>query len=368
MKHAALVLAVLVVMASCVSTPPGAGTAAPEPVAKDSDVAALMAKAAESIDSNRLAEGVRFYVSARGKADEAGLRARVAEIEALLGEIAGRLTVEPHENWVGPDGAQLTGNSRDLSKGSGIMPAVYLYESYGFAKSPVPDAVIRFEFVANSGGLTQSVSTDAKGMANTTITSITAAGKDAVVRAYPVFSSDGYSYALTGVYRDFGYLAPPNVALVAALERTPAGDSENPRVLDAVAEALKPLGVQPVPLNGVVSTPRFMAAFGGDPSSLAALSPAVKAGYYALVLVEVTKPTQMEYGGKTYNIFIARGKFTLRIVRADGTVVHSEVKDYIRGQGTNDTEAVAACLVTVRDELVKAIGAGSAAITTALSQ
>lgn len=373
MKKVLLVLAVAAVLASCVSSPqaPDTGAAAAGPSSasgSDAEVTAIMAKARESIEANRLAEGLRFYVSAMGRADRAGLTARLGEIQAILKEIEGRLTVEPHESWLAADGSQVSGDSRSAAKGAGPMPAVYLYESYGFAKSPVADAVMRFEFVSNGGSLTASVSTDARGMANTSITKLDSPGKDAVVRAYPVFSADGFSYAVRSVYRDFSYLSPPNIALVAALERTPAGDSENPRVLDAVAAALGPLGVQAVPLNGVVNSGRFGSAFAGDPGALAALAPAVKAGYYALVLVEVGKPSKMVYAGKEYNIFIASGKATLRLVRSDGTIVHSEVRDGVRGQGGTEADAIADCFVKIREELATAIGARSEEIRAALAQ
>ena len=378
---------VAVSVVSCVSTPAttasdpqSGGTAATAPAATkatgqtaaaaDSDAAidALVGKARASIDANHLAEGIKFYISALARATKADKRSRADELTGTLNAIGARLTVEPHESWLSPDGSQKTASSRAAARGEGLMPAVYLYESYGFAKSAVPDAFIRFEFVANDGKLTESVATDAKGLANTSITSMAAPGKDAVVRAYPVFTAEGYSYAFKNVFRDFSFVAPPNLALVAVMEKTPAGESANPRVLDAVASSLKPLGVEVVPFNGVLASARFNAAFGGDSSALAALAGSVKAGYFALVHVDVAAPTRMEYGGKVYNIFIANAKATLRIVRLDGTVVFAKPIDGIRGQGGTEQAAIDDCLVKVRDQLSSVISSESVSIRKAFSE
>jgi hypothetical protein len=156
--------------------------------------------------------------------------------------------------------------------------------------------------------------------------------------------------------------------VVAALEKTPAGDSANPRVLDAVATSLKPLGVDVVPFNGVLASARFRAAFAGDSTALTALAGTLKAGYFALVYVEVGTPSRMEFQGKVYNIFTANAKATIRIVRADGTVVFAESRDGIRGQGGSDQASIDDCLVKVRDELSAIISGRSADIRKAFTE
>ena len=382
------VFVVVPVLSACVSSPPAPSAASPAPstsqaanpsaspsststgstAKSDADIDALIGKARASIDANHLSEGIKFYISALAKATKDGKRSRADEITGTLNAIGARLTVEPHESWLLPDGSQKTGVSRAAARGEGPMPAVYLYESYGFAKSAVPDAFIRFEFVSNEGNLNASVATDAKGLANTSITSIAVPGKDAVVRAYPIFTSEGFSYAFKTVFRDFSFVAPPNLALVAALERTPAGESANPRVLDPVASAPTPLGVEVVPFNGGLTYAQFTAAIGGDATALATLAGSVKAGFFALVHVDVAKPTRMEYGGKVYNIFVTNAKATLRVVRADGTVVFAEAKDGVRGQGGTEQAAIDDCLVKVRDELAAIVNGKSAAIRKAFSE
>ncbi|MFH2113805.1 MAG: hypothetical protein ABIJ86_04780 [Spirochaetota bacterium] len=331
----------------------------------DAEIDALIAKAQESIEANRFAEGMQFYISALGRASKAGMKARTDELVGILNAAGTRLTIEPHESWIADDGSQGAGDVRSAARGEGLMPRVYLFESYGFGKSVVQDAMIRFEFVNNDGKLSATVRTDARGMANTTITAIASPSRDATIRAFPIFSSEGFTYALKTVFRDFSYLAPPNIALVMALERTPAGFNENPRVLDAVSSALKPLGVQTISYNGVMASDRFMAAFGGDSKELASFAGSVSPGYFALLLVEVGAPVQMQLQGKLYNIFTATGKATIRIVRADGTIVFAEAKDGIRGQGGSDQAAIDDCLVRIRSEMTSLLDDKAVAIQKA---
>lgn len=319
------------------------------------EIDALVAKAKESIEANRLAEAMQFYISALSRASRAGYTARTEELTDILNMTGAKLTIEPHESWIANDGSQRAGDVRAAARGEGLMPMVYLYESYGFGKSVVPDAMIRFEFVNNKGQLNDTVRTDPRGMANTIISSVESAGKDATVRAFPIFSSEGHTFALRTVFRDFSYLAPPNIALVVALERTPRGFNENPRVLDAVSSSLKPLGVQTISYNGVMAPEGFMSAFGGDSTALAAIGNAVNPGYFALLLVEVGPPIQMQLQGRLYNIFTATGKATIRIVRADGTIVFAEAKDGIRGQGGSEQAAIDDCLVKIRTDMTTLI-------------
>lgn len=389
MKNVGFFLIILVCLSvSCISAPPseqtgeGADRAVTSVATKpdtprsqpasvgrvDADIDALIDKARASIDSNHLAEGIKFYISALVKANAAGKRSRADEILGTLNGIGTRFTLEPHGSWLEPDGSQKIASSRAAARGEGLMPAVYLYESYNYAKSVVPDAFIRFEFISNDGNMNASVATDSNGLANTGITSIAAPSKDAVVRAYPVFTSDGYSFAFKAVFRDFSFVAPPNLALLAVLEKTPAGESTDSRVLDSVASSLKPLGVEVVPYNGVLAPDRFNAAFAGDRTALQAMAGSVKAGYFALVHVSVSAPSRMEYGGKTYNIYTASAKATLRIVRADGTIVFAEAKDSVRGQGGTEQAAIDDCLVKVREELSAIVTNKKATIIEAFSE
>ncbi|HOX33268.1 MAG TPA: hypothetical protein PLB91_13135, partial [Spirochaetales bacterium] len=269
---------------------------APDPSA---EIDALLAKAAESADSNHLAEAIRAYIAViaiyeEGRSPQAAARAERAAAE--LARIGGRLSLEPSGEWMDPRGAQMAGGTRRAGKPGSLEPSVYLFESFGSGKSPVPDAPIYFEFAANSGSLVQLVTTDAYGKANTTIAKIDEPGKEALVRAYPLFRSRGKTYAFRSVFRDFAYLPPANLARVLALESSELGASDNPQAVDAAIAALKPAGLQLAPFNGKLAPEAFRLAFGGDAAALASLG--AEAPYTAFVLVEAADLRQMELGGK----------------------------------------------------------------------
>lgn len=362
-------LAIVLALASCVSAgSPATAPEKPAPVFSEADIGAIIAQGDRAMESNHLAEGIRYYVAARGHARQSSLEALAASLDKRLLDLAGRLSLEPHDSWLGPDGTQLPGSTRDASGGKGTMPAVYLYSSYGYEKSPVADASIRFVFTANEGELTALVRTDAKGLSNTTISSVKNPALDAVVRAWPVFESDGFTWEVSSVYRDFAYKAPQRLALVAALERTPQGQGGNPRLLDAAAEGIKALGVDTLPLSAALDAATFAKAYGGSREALAAMAPSAKPGYYALVLAEVREPNQVTVGGKTYNIYTTTGTLTLRLLRADGSLVKAVLKDEVRGQGGTPSDAVSACLVAMRDLLDQALKDEAEAFRKALAE
>ncbi|HAE21023.1 MAG TPA: hypothetical protein DCG47_01695 [Spirochaetaceae bacterium] len=331
------------------------------------DYDTLIRRARESLELNRLAEGIRYYVAAMARAHNAGDKTALDSISDTLNEIGGRLTLEPHESWIAADGTQLVADIRAAAKGQGPMPAVYLYESYGSAKSPVGDASIRFITQENSATLSSAVSTDSKGLANASISRVGRLDEPLVVRAYPVFSAEGYSFALNTVFRDFSFAPPPRVALVAGIERTSAGTRDAASSLDGLATALKGYGFESVPYNGSLAAERFMAAYGGERASLNALAGAASPGYYALLLVEVSAPSQMQYQGKVYNIYLADSSFTLRILRPDGSLVYAEARQGLRGQGGSERAAIDDALVKAREALNTALGESASKIRAALA-
>jgi hypothetical protein len=341
------------------TTPAKAGTI-------EDEIATLIARAAESIDANRLAEGIKYYVAALGRASRAGLKHKVDEIVGIINTAGTKLTIEPHESWIATDGTQVPGDTRTASRGEGLMPTVFLHASYGYAKSVVPDAMIRFEFLSNNGTITGTVTTDSRGMANATISSIASPAREAIIRAYPLFTADGFTYAFKTIFRDFTYLPLPNQTLVVALEKTSAGYSANPRVLDTVAGSLKKIGSEVIPFNGSIAPERFMSALGGDRTALAAFSGNTNwLGYYTLVYVEIPTPEQMVVQGRVYNIFITNAKVTIRTVQANGSVIFTEVMDGIRGQGGSVQAAIEDSLAKTHVELAGILDTRSSSIRSA---
>lgn len=306
-----------------------------------------ISKALDAIDSNHLSEAIRSYVAVLALAEDQpspAAKAKADAAEAALARIATRLTLEPSSEWIDSKGSQVAGSSRSLGREGGLAPAVYLFESFGTGKSPVADAPIFFQFTKNKGSLVSLVATDAYGKANTTVAKLEEPGKEALVRAYPVFRSKGREYAFQGVFRDFAYLPPANAAKVIVLESSELGASDNPKTVDAVVGALKPLGLELTPLNAKLQADRFRKAFGGDAGALAAMGVGGGSPYGALVLVEVEGARQMEMNGKKYNIFTARASTAFRLVRADGSALLSLQLEAIKGQGGTRDASIADAL------------------------
>lgn len=332
---------------------PAVPAAAP---AELTEMDSLLSKASDAADSNHLSEAIRAYVSVIAiyeGSPSPDAKAKAEKAAAELARIGGRLTLEPSGEWMDTKGAQVASSTRGAGKEGSLNPSVYLFESFGAGKSPVPDASIYFDFAKNSGSLVQLVTTDAYGKANTTIAKIAEPGKEAVVRAYPLFRARGKAYAFKSVFRDFVYLPPANVARVMALETSELGQSDNPQVVDATIAVLKPAGLQLAPFNGKLAPEAFRQAFGGDTKALASLG--AEAPYTAFILVETADLRQMELNGKKYNIYTAMAKATFRLVRADGTVVFGLPLDAIKGQGGTREAAVADGYKRAREALVPAI-------------
>jgi hypothetical protein len=338
-------------LALCLFLAAASLAAAPSPLDEMSN---YLAKAQDAADSNHLSEAIRSYVTVLALAEEnsspdAGAKAK--EASAQLARIGTRLSLEPSGEWLDPKGTQIAGDSRKLGKEGGLPPSVYLFESFGTGKSPVADAPILFKFETNSGSLVSFVTTDAYGKANTTVAKVDEPGKNAVIRAYPVFKSRGRTYAFHTVFRDFAYLPPANVVKVLALESSDSGPSENAGTVDAVAAALKETGLECLPFNAKLAPEGFRKAYAGDVKALASLGINAASPYAAFVLVEVAPARQMEMNGKKYNIFTAATSINFRLVRADGSIVYSLPIDGVKGQGGTKEASVADAFKRARNVL-----------------
>lgn len=331
-------------------------------------VAELEARAEEAFALNRTAEGMRLYVAAMGRAHTSGLSEELERLRGKAEALAATLSIEAHESWIADDGTQIVGELRALARAQGPMPAAYLYRSYGSAKSPVADATLRFAAVANEAALTASVATDGKGLANASVSSVANANEALVIRVYPVFSAEGFSFAVASVYRDFVYAPTPKRAIVASLERSPAGYRDGPGALDAVAAGLRALGVDAKPLGAPLPPERFISAFGGDRTALGSFIEASEAGYYALAFLEIGPASQMQYQGRVYNIFIAEASFALRVFRRDGSLAHTSSANGIRGQGGSERGALEDAAHRAREALAEAMKSEAPSIASALSR
>jgi hypothetical protein len=287
---------------------------------------------------------------------------------AELTKIGSRLSLEPGEAWLQADGTQMAGSTRSVGKDQGLQPTVYLYENFGGAKSPVADAPLAFEFSANSGSLNAFVTTDAYGKANTAVAKIQDPSKAAVIRAYPLFKAKGKAYAFTSIAREFTYLPPSNGVLVFSLDESPQGALGNSLTPDILAPYLKDSGLEALPKAGVADRDAFLAAYRGDRNAIARLAQDAKSGYLMLVYVEVFDVQQYEYKGKKYELYSAYARANARLIRADGTVLHSIALEKVKGDGGSSSKAVTAAYQASHEELAARLKAEARDIKEALSR
>ncbi len=321
----------------------------------------LMKKAADAFDTNHPAEAVSSYVAvlslaARANTPESNVFADQARAE--LTKIGTMLSIEPGQDWVGPDGKQIAGSTRSVGKEGALNPSVYLYLNYGSGKMTLADFPIRFEFTRNAGTLNQDVTTNAYGFANTTITKLDAAGVETVVRAYPSFTVRGFTFAFKSVSREFSYLPPVNVARVVLFERSEFGTSENPQLLDQAVAELKPIGFELTPWNGALDSATALAAYQGQADALRKLfSGAGNASFVVFLVVDAAPAQQLTVGGVKRAIYTNSGTASIRIVRDDGTVVIALTPPAVKGQGGTAQLAADNCLAKLRKLVVDEIKA-----------
>ena len=330
-----------------------------------------LAKAQDAIDANHLAEAIRSYIAVLALAEDnpsADAMAKTATAEAELAKIGTRLSLEPASAWVDSKGSQISGDARSLGKDGALQPSVYLFENFGTGKSPVGDAPIYFEFTTNSGSLLSFVTTDAYGKANTTVAKLDEPGKEAVIRAYPVFKSRGKTYSFQSAARDFAYLPPASVVRVLALESSPYGVSDTPGTVDAIASVLKDTGFEVLPFNAKLAAIDFQKAYDGDAKALSSLGVDATSPYAAFVIVEVAEARQMELNGKKYNIFTSGVNVSFRLVRLGDSIVYSMSLDGIKGQGASEEAAVADAYRRARNAIGPALQKKMDELTIALTK
>lgn len=365
----ALLLAILLAILLASGSIPSSSQTDPANQAREAET--LLAKARDAIDSNHLSEGIRSYVGVIALFEDSGLAEARPAADAAASELArigARLSIEPAGEWLDAKGTQLAGLTSLVGKPGALAPGLYLYENFGSGKSPVPDAPIHFEFTKNTGSIVGLVSTDAYGKANTTVTRLDEPGKEAVVRAYPVFSARGKSYAFKSVFRDFAFLPSAKVARIVAFASSELGQAGDPLTVDTLVSALESSGFKLTPYNGALEAEGFRKALGGDPAALAAIGADASSPYVALALVEVGEIRQMELNGKKYNIFSGQARASFRIVRADGHAVWALPLEGIRAQGGSREAAVADGYRRAREALMAELRKRSAQVEDALAK
>jgi hypothetical protein len=398
----ALALSAAALVLSCVSSPSERkaapdGAAAAEPASRQREAPAALPAGADylqtmrelrdaslaAFDSNHPVEAIRHLVGLlsvdaespadRDQARQAERAELVRKADAEITAIGARFTLEPTDEWI-VDGKQVTGNVRDLAKGTGLRPSVRLVINYDFGKAVVADAPIRFAFADGIGEVTGSADTDSYGVATATVRSVARADKSAVVRAVLAVSNRGKTKVFNEVFRDFSFLPTTRVARVYAYERVVGPDkkvrsaNDHSPLVDAVSRGLSTSGLEIVQADGALDPAVFASALGGD---AAAVSKALSLGgrpasFLAVALAECDEPRQMTLQGKTYEIYTANARATVRLLRSDGSVVDARPQVSVRGQGGTPDAAVQAAFKAVREAVEKDLSSASAQIKSSL--
>lgn len=336
-----------------------------------------------AFDSNHPVEAIRHLVGllavdAESPADkDQGRQAERAEIvrkaDAEITAIGARFTLEPADEWI-VEGKQVTGSVRELAKGTGLRPSVRLVINYDFGKAVVADAPIRFAFADGLGEVTGSADTDSYGVATATVRTVARSDKSAVVRAILAVSNRGKTKVFNEVFRDFAYLPTTRVARVFAYERVVGADkkvrsaNDHSPLVDAVSRGLAGSGLEIVQADGALDPAVFTAALGGDSAAVTkALSLGGRpASFLAVALAECDEARQMTLQGKTYDIYTANARATVRLLRSDGSVVDARPQVSVRGQGGNPDAAVQAAFKAAREAVEKDLSSASAQIKSSL--
>ncbi len=324
------------------------------PASADEEAKELLASALEALDNNHLTEAIRAYISVMAVADASPSAATKSASEKALAEltkIGTRLSLEAGDAWMAADGKQLSESTRGIGREGVKQPSVALYENYGTGKAPIADAPIAFEFVKNSGTMNAFGTTDGFGRASTAILKLDSTGEAAIVRAIPVFKSRGFSFAFKSLAREFNYLPPSTLTLAVSLAKSELGVEHNSLAADIMAGSLKAAGLSVAPAIASLQQELFLSAYQGEQRAVRELLAQAQASYLLLVYIDLDSIRQVEYNGKLYNLYSALGKATLRLIRSDGSIVHTLVLENLKGDGGSRTDAVRRAYITAHEEL-----------------
>ena len=300
----------------------------------------------ERIDQGSISEGILQLVTVLAEADAAdtpteAVAAVVDQVEAELAKIRAGLSLEPGMEWLDDNKNQVSGSSLDLGTEGAFGPSVIVTFSYGTGKVLVPGAPIQFEFVKGGGLLTGFVAANDYGQANCAVARLDNPNQESVIRASLVYRAKGFSYAFQGVTRDFVYVPPSRRATILVMEKAADTIQQDPVILDSVYNTLKRIAFDFSQYNGILLGDEFMKVFGGDPQAIRRLGLEKEVSYLVMVLNDGYYLSQVEMGGKKYNIFRSQTTATTRIIRVqDGKILYSGTVQGVPGQGGAADKAV----------------------------
>ncbi len=300
----------------------------------------------DKLDQGAISEGITQLVSVLAEAESAGggsseVQKIVSDAETELTKVRAGLELEAGPEWVDQNKNQISAGSVDVGTTNALNPSVILTFNFGAGKAIVSGAPIYFEFIQGSGVLTNFVATSDYGQANCAIARLDNPNTETIVRASLIYRAKGYSYPFQGITKDFVYVPPARKAAILVMEK--AGDTihEDPIILDAVYNRLKDMAFDFSQYNGILLGDEFMKVFGGDPDSIRKMGLEKDVSYLVMVLNDGYYVSQVELGGKKYNIFKSQTTSTTRIIRvSDGKIMYSGTVQAVSGQGGTGEKAV----------------------------
>ena len=168
--------------------------------------------------------------------------------------------------------------------------------------------------------------------------------------------------------KEFVYVPPARRATILVMERAEDTVSSDPVILDAVYNRLKGVTFDFSQYNGVLLGKDFVRVFGGDPKTIKSLGLEKGVSYLVMVLSEGDYVSQVELGGKKYDIFKSNTSASTRIIRVvDGKIMYSGTVQGVPGQGGTRQKAIIDGFRNAAEAMAEKINQDLTQIISALS-
>jgi len=168
--------------------------------------------------------------------------------------------------------------------------------------------------------------------------------------------------------REFTYLPPAMTAGVIVYENSEFGTSASSQTADFLGQKLKNIGLDVQPFNASDLEKVFLSAFSGDAASVRLLSRGSKISYFALVYTDCYQIKQVSYNGKTFELYTAQAKSTMRIVREDGTLLFTIPLDSVKSDGNSREAAKEKVFKVAREKLLSELDRSLSAIKSSIEK
>lgn len=330
----------------------------------------------QKINQGVISEGITQLVSVLAEYDDLKNTGRtnpeiekvVHNAETELAKIGAGLTMDSGTEWLDENKNQISASSLDIGSNTGLDPSIILTLNFGGGRALVAGAPILFEFTKGNGLLTIFVTTNDYGQANCSIARLENQNEENIVKASLIYRVKDFSYRFQGVEKEFVYVPPARRATILVMERAEDTVSSDPVILDAVYNRLKGVTFDFSQYNGVLLGKDFVRIFGGDPKTIKSLGLEKGVSYLVMVLSEGDYVSQVELGGKKYDIFKSNTSASTRIIRVvDGKIMYSGTVQGVPGQGGTRQKAIIDGFRNAAEAMAEKINQDLTQIISALS-